>query len=598
MMNFRKTIVVACVSGLSGLLVTGCVSKSPEQTVFTIEEFGAVGDGVHDDVLALKDAFRAMKAVDGKATLVFSKKTYRLGKQTESDAQFDFSGMGNVVVDGQGATLIVNPVHGLARMFNSRNIIFRNFTIQHDPLPFMQGEILSVSPDEGFFLWKVQTGFPLPPSEQWMQQDGNFFDDPAKGLPDRAEWDLRHVRSSWCWGIVMEAGEKTLKKDFVDHLFVETVVPAGTGDERVYRVSVIDSYKVHLSAIVAGERFVLPRFRRTAEEYFALKDKGWMFEQNVQIRKSADILVENLTFYSVRPGMVFGVRHNEGQITIRGCTVTWLPGTDRLIASWRDGVHCKNNRIGPTIENCHFEGLFDDSINMSADAFMSEKVLAPDRVVLTGAAFEAGDQVGVLYPTTGVWETGISVVEADERTVVFSRPVEQVVAGTMTPRKDIAATQFYNLSRANDGFVVRNNFFGIQRRHAVLARCSNGVIENNVIQGVCGCAVELSNETGSFYEGPFPRGLIIRNNRISGTPRTPIVMRTMSAPGAPSAAPVTGNILFENNAIVFDGGAPVQLTCVEDVVFKGNVFSRTDGSLIPEDEAVKVDPASRNIQFR
>ena len=598
MMNLGKTMVVACVSGLSGLLLTGCVSKHPMEHVFNIEEFGAVGDGVHDDVSALKNAFRAMKAVEGKATLVFGKKTYRLGKQVESDAQFDFSGIENVVVDGQGATLVIDPVHGLARFFNSRNIAFKNFTIQHDPLPFMQGEVLSVSPNEGFFLWRVQEGFPLPPSEEWMQQDGNFFDDPAKELPNRAEWDLRHVRSPWCWGIVMEAREKTLKKDFVDHLFIETVVPSGTGDERVYRVFPIDSYKVHLSKMVAGERFVLPRFRRTAEEYFALKDKGWMYEQNVQIRKSANILVENLTFHSARPGMVFGVRHNDGPITIRGCTVTWLPGSDRLIASWRDGVHCKNNRIGPMIEDCHFEGLFDDSINMSADAFMAETVLAPDRVVLTGAAFGVGDEVGVFHPATGVWETGISVVEAGGRAVVFDRSVEQVVAGTMTPKKDIAATQFYNLSRVNDGFVVRNNFFGIQRRHAVLARCSNGAIENNVIQGVCGCAVELSNETGSFYEGPFPRGLTIRNNRISGTPRTPVIMRTMSASDAPPAAPVTGNVVFENNTIVFDGGAPVQLTCVEDVVFKGNVFSRTDGSLVPDEEAVKVDPDSRDIQFR
>jgi len=404
-----------------------------------------------------------------------------------------------------------------------------------------------------------------------MQQDGNFFDDPAKGLPDRSGWDQRSEGSSWCWGTVLEAGEKTLKKNFADHLFVKTVVPAGTGDGRVYRVFVIDSYKVHLSKMVAGERFVLPRFYRTAEEYFTLKDKGWMSEQNVQIRKSADIFVENLTFYSARPGMVFGVRHNEGSITIRGCTVTWLPGTDRLIASWRDGVHCKNNRIGPTIEDCHFEGLFDDSINMSADAFMAETVLAPDRVVLTGAAFGVGDEVGVLHSATGAWETGVLVVEADGRTVVFNRPVEQVVEGTMTPKKDIAATQFYNLSHANDGFVVRNNFFGIQRRHAVLARCSNGVIESNVIQGVCGGAVELSNATGSFYEGPFPRDLIIRNNRISGTPRTPIIIRTMSAPGAPPPAPVTGNILFEGNEVIFVSEPHIHLQAVENITFKNKV---------------------------
>ena len=153
------------------LFVSGCArlgthTPTEETQVFHIEEFGAVGDGDHNDVLALKEAFQALEATEGAATLLFQKKTYRLGKQDESDAQFDFSGMENIEVDGQGATLIIHPVHGVARFFNSRNITFKNFVIQHDPLPFIQGEVISVSPDEGFFLLKIQEGVPLPPSEQ------------------------------------------------------------------------------------------------------------------------------------------------------------------------------------------------------------------------------------------------------------------------------------------------------------------------------------------------------------------------------------------------------------------------------------------------
>lgn len=585
------------------LFVSGCArlgthTPTEEPQVFHIKEFGAVGDGDHNDVLALKEAFQALEATEGSATLLFQKKTYRLGKQDESDAQFDFSGMENIEVDGQGATLIIHPVHGVARFFNSRNITFQNFVIQHDPLPFIQGEVLSVSPDEGFFLLRIQEGFPLPPSEQWMAEEGHFFDNPAAEIPDRSDWKTRHGPvSAWRWGVVLDSMSRTLKRDFPDHLFIERVVPVRMGDARVFRVYPTASSGVHLSKMVPGERFILPRFRRTKEEYFKLKEKGWMYEQNIQIRKSTDILVENLTFHSARPGMVFGVRHNDGQITIRGCTVTWLPGSDRLIASWRDGVHCKNNRIGPTIENCHFEGLFDDSINLSADCIMAAERVSPNRFTMTDAAFEVGNKVGVFNPTTGVWETGFSVVQTEGHSIVLDRSPRLVVLGTMTPQKDIASTQFYNLSRANAGFVVRNNFFGIQRRHAVLARCQ-GVIENNVIHGVCGCALELTNEAGLFYEGPFPRDLRICNNRISGTTRIPVIMRTKNSPDVPPVAPVTGNILFENNEISFDSAVSVHLECVENVVFKGNTFSITDGTPVPVTDAVKVDPASLNIQLQ
>jgi len=501
-------------------------------------------------------------------------------------------------VDGRGATLLIHPVHGLARFYESRNIVFKNFVIQHDPLPFMQGTILSVDSSVGSFLWRIQEGFPLPPSEPWMQQEGHFFDNPASALPDESGWAERSgARTPWQWGVVIEAGTRKLKPGIPNHLFVQTVVHAGAGEDRVFRVDVSDPYKEHLSKIVPGERFILPRFWRTAEEYFNLKDKGWMFEQNIQIRKSADITIENLTFYSARPGMVFGIRYNDGPVTIRGCTVTWLPGSDRLISSWRDGVHCKNNRVGPLIENCRFEGLFDDSINLSADAVMVKTIMAPDHMVMTDTVFEAGDEAGAFHPLTGVWETGIRVVRTEGNAVFLDRPVEGLVPGTMTPLADRNATQFYNLSRANDGFIVRNNFFGIQRRHAVLARC-RGVIENNTIDGLCGRALEFSNESGQFYEGPFPRGLRITGNRISDTAWAPVLIRTKNAPGVPPVAPVTGDILFENNEIVFDNGAPVQMECVEDVVFIGNRFFRTDGTSVPDQQAVKMDSACRNIQFK
>jgi hypothetical protein len=392
----------------------------------------------------------------------------------------------------------------------------------------------------------------------------------------------------------MESATRKLKADFMNHLFIETVAPADGGDGRVFHVSPTASYRQYLAKMVPGERFVLPRLWRTEEEYFSLKDKGWMFEQNVQIRKSADVLIEKVVFYSARPGMVFGVRYNDGPVTVRGCTVTWLPGSDRLIASWRDGVHCKNNRNGPLIENCRFEGLFDDSINLSADAVMAKTALAPDRFEMTDAIFEAGDQVGVFQPADGIWNPGFSVVKAEGAVIVLDRPVNGVVCGAMTPIKDAGATQFYNLSRANDGFIVRNNFFGIQRRHAVLARC-RGVIENNIIDGVCGRALEFTNESGQFYEGPFPRGLRISGNRISDTALAPVLVQTKGPDGM---GPITGDILFENNTVVFDSGAPVQMERVEDVVFRGNRFLRTDGSTVPVRQAVKTDEASQNIQFK
>ena len=75
-------------------------------------------------------------------------------------------------------------------------------------------------------------------------------------------------------------------------------------------------------------------------------------------------------------------------------------------------------------------------------------------------------------------------------------------------------------------------------------------------------------------------------------------MCTKNSPDVPPVAPVTGNILFKNNQISFDEEVFVQLKCVGNVVFEGNEFSLTDGTPVPSGQAVKVDAASRNIQFK
>jgi len=585
----NQIIAMICGIVMTGI-IGGCViERTTRETVLKMTAFGAVGDGIYDDSPAVQRALAAVRETDGPVRLLFDVQICYLGPQTERDAQFDLTGLENITIDGQGATLILHPLNGLVRLADCRNVTFKNFVIQHRPLPFMQGDIEAV--EDGSFLWRIHDGFPLPKPADWMRHHGHFFDNPAAHLPERTEWEQREqFNGPWLWGSVLSADSAALKPNFTNHLFVDEVTPVDE-KKRLFRVMISEGYREFLSGLIPGERFVLPRMTRTTEQFFQLRDRGWMFEQNVQVRNSSGILLENLTFYSARPGMVFGVRHNTGDVTIRGCTVTWLPGTDALMASWRDGVHCKNNRIGPVIENCRFEGLFDDSVNLSADAVMAEEILAADRLRLTSAGFSPGDEIGVFSPDSGMWQTGLTVTAVTDRDVTFSRPVEHVICGHMIPHDDVRATQFFNLSCANRGFVVRNNFFGLQRRHAVLAR-SAGLVENNIIQGVSGHAFEFSNTSGSFYEGPFPRGVQVRGNRIFDTARTPVFIGTKGA-----AVPVTGDILLEDNEIICAPNVPVRLECVESVSFRNNRFSRDGVQPIPQRAGVKVDSRSVNITF-
>ena len=301
------------------------------------------------------------------------------------------------------------------------------------------------------------------------------------------------------------------------------------------------------------------------------------FGGNIVVRESADCLLEDITIYSARSGMNYSINRNEGRITLRNNKITFKPGSNHLCSTWKDGMHVKDNRVGPLIEGCHFQGMLDDSINISANTAMAAKIISPTTFRLIGPAFSAGDDVMVFEPQTGE-TTMTTVVEAttggNVHTVTMAKAIEGVVEGRKE-RNDLRSTHFYNMSYVNDGFIVRNCVFKPQRRHALLVRCSKGIFENNLIDGVGGAAVWMGNEMGSFYEGPFPQNNIIRNNTIRNTQLTAIRIYTNTL-GA--KAKHTRSIRIENNTItVLPERSAISVHYADDVTMKKNRILNQEG---------------------
>jgi len=294
---------------------------------------------------------------------------------------------------------------------------------------------------------------------------------------------------------------------------------------------------------------------------------------NFSVIACSDCTIEDVTFYSARSGMVFGVSHNEGPIALRKLNVRFKPDTSRICTTWRDGIHSKDNRVGPVIEDCYFEGMLDDSINMGANTAMAREVRSDTEFVLMGAPLGPGDEVLVWDPVTGrtLSRTTVASLRRDRNGVIVTLrdAVPNVVVGRKRPHQDIASTHFYNLSRCGRGFIVRNCTFKPQRRHALLVRAPDGLIENNLIDGVGGSAVVLGNEMGSFYEGPFPNNTIVRNNTIRNTRNTAICVYTRTTN---QAAEMTHGVQIRNNTItVLPGKKGIEVKHARDVVVKDNV---------------------------
>lgn len=528
-------------------VVIAASGAEEKQSTFSVSAFGAVGDGIHDDGPAIRKAIAAAVKAGPNSRVLLEPLTYRLGEHAQRDYQFELEHVEGIAIEGQGAHLINTPANNLIQLRGCRDVLVRGLVIDYDPLPFTQGTIRKVNADEGTFDLALHEAYPLPPADTWVKQ--------------------RLGQAGWQWGCVIDPKERHRRWDVQMHFFIRSVRPLESGT-RVYRIEVTPQFKKALSPVRPGDRFFLPL------PYVRSEGRSSSMGTNFSITNCSDCTIEDITFYSARSGMVFGVSHNEGSITLRKLGVRFKADTDRICTTWRDGIHSKDNRVGPVIENCYFEGLLDDSINMGANTAMAREVRSDTEFVLMGAQFQKDDKVLVWNPVTGQTlsqTTVASLRRGRGGTVVTLRnAVTHVITGQKRPHQDIASTHFYNLSRCGRGFIVRNCIFKPQRRHALLVRAPDGLIENNLIEGVGGSAIAMGNEMGSFYEGPFPNNTIVRNNIIRNTQNTAITVYTRTKH---QTAMMTQGVQIRNNTItVLPGRKGIDVKQVRNVVVEGNTI--------------------------
>ena len=530
---------------------------------FRVSDFGAVGDGATNDGPAVRRAIAAAVASGPGATVNFDPVTYRLDHYKEADYHIPLRGTDGLTLEGNGAELLNAPTNGAFGLTDCRNVRIRGFCVDHAPYGDTQGTIDAVNATAGHFDVQVHPGFPLPPhQEQVVKLAGS-------GPVGWAGW------GAWAWGSVLDPVERRLRRDAAPHYFIDSVVPV-PGSPGTYRVTVRDGSRAALGHVDIGDRFYLPLL--FGSDGYEAETRG----SNFEIVGSSHVRVEDVTFWSGRSGVAFWIVNNEGPLELSGIKVTFRPGTKRIVTTWRDGMHCMNNRVGPVVEGCLFEGLLDDSINLSARTAMASRSFGPAEYEIAGLMpFHIGDRVLVFDPRTNTVIAETAVVDArpieDERTrVLLADELEGVVHGEIVRDRDIESTHFYNMDRINRGFVVRNCRFGPQRRHAMLIRSVDGVMEGNTIDGVRGSAVSMGNEMGSFYEGPFPHDNVIRANTIRACGSDPITIYTSSIDGT---AELTSNVSVVDNEVHLREGqeVAVRLTRVKNATVRDNRITTADG---------------------
>ncbi len=316
--------------------------------------------------------------------------------------------------------------------------------------------------------------------------------------------------------------------------------------------------------------------------------------------KMEDITVKNGT------GIAYMELCGEGDNRFTRCRITYAAkpeGAEEepLIACATDGFHSASMRKGPTLEHCFFEGLNDDHINIHGTYGMvvepgKKSVVIDWRTPHTGARTpftfaKAGDLLR-FYTTHGALSSEAKVlsvqaksgyVESNLGTInsrLFSDRTRASYWEVSLDREVVSAPKglVANVEVMGSGFVIRNNVFKNNRAHGIFIRASDGLIENNTIEGTMMAGILIAPEMNSWNESDYAHNLIIRSNTLRNVAVASQPWNsglTVAAFEYGGFAPLPGghrNIKIEGNLFENNRGANLVITSVIGIEIKNNRF--------------------------
>lgn len=528
---------------------------------FNVADFGAVADGKTDAGPAFRDAVTAASAAGPGAVVKVGAGVWRLMPAAGENACVPIPNAQGLTVCGEPGKTELSigvPRCTVFALSGCEGTEVRGFTIDFSPLPFTQGKIVSIDPKAGTFDMTIDPGYP------------------SLGEPMFSQTTAKYER----WGMCMDPHTRWLKPGAPSFLLIGTITPATEG---TWRLKTAPGDEGKLASMAPGDLYV--QLARGGGAAFT-------------VDKSRNCTIADSTVYSSPGCSVVSVAND--LLTVRGLHVRFKPGTDRLISTDADGVHCQQNLKGPLIEGCSFEGMADDGINIYSPANIVREVLSSTEFVISKrSAIEEGDRIQVIDPKTGLVRGEAEVTQLQLQlqrqpdqsagglwAVSLSEPIEGVVGG----EDFTGADTMYNLTRCGAGYVVRGNQFNRFRGRGILLRAGEGLVEGNAFTNPSSNDIVLANEP-DWPEGPIPWDIKIRNNTFTRGGNDTIIRIMAFRLGHKLAVGRTlRGITIEDNLFTNPPGTAIFVGAAKDVVIRNNRIIREAGSAFPKNQpAVKLE---------
>ncbi|MFN0076616.1 MAG: right-handed parallel beta-helix repeat-containing protein [Prosthecobacter sp.] len=481
----------------------------------------------------------------GGKRIVIAPGVYRLAPLSGGEL-WKLTGLSNVEIIADGVSIIGTKLMRAVSLHGCSGVTLQGLTVDYDPLPFTQGEVIAGADDGSHIDVKIHAGYPRRPYARIDVIDASTRFR-KKGMP-------------FLWGTTAE-------------MISDDVV------------------RIHRDGIAKFARPGDLASLSTGQETGAC--------HAMAIEQCERIAFRNITVHSA-PGMGIVEVDGEGGSSFIGCKI--LPGPKpvgateaRLLSSSWDAFQSKTIRKGPLVENCEITDAGDDSWSVQSSDFVVLKNEGGTMVLASRDESTHGVQDGDRLRTSLVGPeyriTSRKVVPRDEAALAADildklskaetwslwKVSPQCIVVTLDRASELKpGDSVYSPDRMGNGFIFRNN--RIHSPGRVLLK-AGGLMEDNVLDTPHALVVcpELPGGGAAGIED-----LIIRNNTIRhggwfcpapwGSQAGIISLTATASSSELRAKPVFKNVRIEGNIVEGGSGPHLVVSSATGVIVHHNRF--------------------------
>lgn len=395
---------------------------------------------------------------------------------------FLFENVKNLIIDGQGCTLIFHEQMQPFTFDHCSNITLKNLSIDWDQPLTAQAQVLKVTKQ---FIELAIDDKQYPYS---IEDDKLYFN---LNRSNREEW-----RST------MEFDQKG-----------RYVVPQ-TGDNGCLG----NNWQEYTAEAT------MPGIIRLNNDFNRKPEKGnyLVFRHSVRahsgvfINESKNISIENLNLYHAT-GLGILAQFSENLSFHQYRAIPNL-ARNRYFGGGDDGLQVSNCRGQVTVENCEFAGLMDDPVNVHGTSVRIQKILAPNKL---SCRFMHEQSVGMNW---GHKADKISFIENEQMNSLGTGEVADFQTdGTknfvLTFTKPIPASvqvgdALENLSWAPDVLIENSQFKSCRARGILVSTPGKVIIKNNIFES-SGSAILIPGDANGWFESGAVRDVLIEGNTFN-----------------------------------------------------------------------------------